>query len=209
VCRVLSMLAPERCPVCERPGGAPCAECARTLRPAPPWPAPAGLDACRSAFVYDEPAARLIGALKYRDRRAATAFLADRMAALRTPSAADVITWIPTSGARRRSRGFDQAELLAVAVARRWRVPMLPILRRLPGAPQTGKDARCRREHAGFAVTRSPRGRVVLVDDVLTTGASLSAAARVLREAGANEINGLTAARTPLKVQASDVEHPG
>src|SRR5262249_29162350 len=108
-----------------------------------------------------------------------------------------VVTWVPTTRGRRRRRGFDQAELLARAVARRWRVPCAPLLARAPGPPQTGRS----RDDRLTGVALRPRRPVdaglpvVLVDDVLTTGATLRCAAAALRSVGHRWLGALTAAR--------------
>ena len=114
------MLFPKRCPSCGAAGDAPCRACAGRLQRAEGIVVLPGLASCRSAFVYDEVARRLLLALKYRNRRDALAFLAAEVAALvDADTDAEVVTWVPTTEARRRARGFDQAELLARAVSRR------------------------------------------------------------------------------------------
>ncbi|HEX8771251.1 MAG TPA: phosphoribosyltransferase family protein, partial [Acidimicrobiales bacterium] len=98
------------------------------------------------------------------------------------------MTWAPTTGARRRERGFDQAELLARAVARRLGLPCRRLLRRRPGPAQTGRDREGRQSGPAFTTRRvTGPARVLLVDDIVTTGATVSAAARALRAAGAIE----------------------
>jgi predicted amidophosphoribosyltransferase len=193
---VRPVLLVARCPVCTGPGAAPCAGCAASLPGPPGLPVPPGLDGCHALLAYEDGARALLRAVKYRNRRDALGWLADGMAGLVIPPAGAVCTWAPTSAARRRSRGYDQAELLARAVARRWRVPAAPLLRRRPGPAQTGRTAASRHQHPGFALRRSPVVSVVVVDDVGTTGATLSAAARALRGGGARRIVGLAAART-------------
>ena len=111
-----------------------------------------------------------------------------------------LVTWAPTSPRRRRDRGFDQAQLLARAVARRLGLPARATLRRTSSTPQTGLDARARHLGPAFRALRPSPGSVVLVDDVVTTGATLEAAASALRAAGATTVIGVTAAATPLKV---------
>jgi predicted amidophosphoribosyltransferase len=143
--------------------------------------------------------ALLLG-LKYRNRRDVLAYLASEIAAL-VEVEADVVTWIPTTAARRRDRGFDQAELLARAVGRRVGVPVRPLLRRIDGHAQTGRDAQARRAGPQFAARRrrAVGTSVVLIDDIGTTGATLLAAARVLTQAGWAEVHARPAAWTPRR----------
>lgn len=139
----------------------------------------------------------LVARLKYRANRAALGAVAAAMAALVDPQHVDVVTWVPTSPARRRSRGFDHAELLARAVARAIGRPCRPMLRRRPGPPQTGKSLAERRRGPSFEARGRPLPRVLVVDDVVTSGATLTAAAAALRAAGIQEVSALVAARTP------------
>ena len=98
----------------------------------------------------------------------------------------------------RRARGFDPAELLArarrrvVSAARR-----AALLTRAPGPPQTGLPAAARRVGPRFTSSRAAPRSVLLVDDIATTGATLTAAASALRAGGAARVVALTAARTP------------
>ncbi|MEO5842719.1 MAG: phosphoribosyltransferase family protein [Acidimicrobiales bacterium] len=194
------MLFPKRCPSCGAVGAAPCDRCARSLGRATSAISVAGIASCRPAFVYDERVRTLLLALKYRNRRDALAYLAGQIAAVLEVEA-DVVTWVPTTGARRRARGFDQAELLARAVGRGIGVPVRSLLYRVDGQAQTGRDAQARRIGPEFSVRRRrPIGAsVVLIDDIGTTGATLEAAARVLAGAGWAEIHARTVAWTPRR----------
>jgi predicted amidophosphoribosyltransferase len=187
------------CAVCGREGTSPCHDCARQLRRAPALPAPAGVESCVAALSYSGAGRELVARLKYRNARAVLPALVTAVAALVDRESVDVVTWAPTSAARRRERGFDQARLLARGVARRLRRPCRALLVRSPGPPQTGRPGRDRREGPGFTTIGRPPARVLIVDDVVTTGATIAAAARALRSAGATEVRAAAAARTPLK----------
>jgi predicted amidophosphoribosyltransferase len=175
-----------------------CPDCRRALRPAPQVAPPPGVDRCSSPFAYEGVARELVARVKYRRLHAAIAWLADAMAPLVGPPGPAVVSWAPTTAARRRERGFDHAELLARAVAARLHRPVRRLLRRGPGPPQTGLGAAARRRGPAFeARTHAPES-VLLVDDVVTTGATLVAAARALRAVGAVRVDALAVARTPV-----------
>jgi predicted amidophosphoribosyltransferase len=144
-------------------------------------------------------ARELVARAKYRNVRAVVPWLAAHMvdAATARGLVADAVTWAPTTRVRVRSRGFDPAELLARAVAGGVGSRCSALLRRLPGPPQTGLAAAARRSGPRFQARRRVPRSVLLVDDVATTGATLSAAAMALREGGADRVVALVAARTP------------
>jgi ComF family protein len=189
--------------MCERPGPAPCAGCLATLRAAPSLTVPTGLVACRALLAYDGPGRDLVARLKYRNARSVLPWLAAGMAALTVAAGdeVDIVTWAPTTAQRRRERGFDQAELLARRVARELRCPAVALLQRQPGPHQTGLRLAERQTGPCFRPRRAtcravPRRHVLLVDDVVTSGATLTRASRVLVDAGAAAVVGLAAART-------------
>ena len=152
--------------------------------------APAGLAGLVVLFDYQGPDRDVILGLKHTRGVGAVPALADRLAgALRGqpwPIPA-VVTWVPTTAARRRDRGYDQSLLLAKAVARRLGLPCRRLLRRR-GHPQEGRDAVARRSGPQLSADRAVAGSVLLIDDVVTTGATLAAAAAALRAAGVAEV---------------------
>lgn len=190
------VLLPVSCPGCGARGAPVCASCAAAMRPAPALPPPPGVDVCTAVLAYDGPARELVARLKYRNHRSTLAGLAAAMAAsvLLRP---DVVTWVPTTPARRRQRGFDHAELLARAVAQRLGRPCRSLLARGPGPPQTGRSLAERRAGPNLAPRARVAGRVLVVDDVVTSGATCAAAAGALRRAGAAAVDVVAAARTP------------
>lgn len=191
------MLIPTACPVCGQQGPAPCDGCRAGMRRARSLPVPVGVDRCAAFLDYAGPARELVARLKYRNARSSVRFLACAMAALVNAATVDVVTWVPTTAARRRRRGFDHAEILARAVARRLGLPCVALLRRLPGPAQTDRALIERRRGPPLtARRRTVPARILVVDDVVTTGATVTAAAHALRRAGAVEVQVVAAART-------------
>jgi len=148
---------------------------------------------------YEFPVDRLIHALKYRHQIAVARWLGEQMAAV-LPDGDHWLVPMPLHSERLRERGFNQALEIARSLARQRHLPLLANgLRRLrPTAPQADLDQRQRRRNVrdAFACTADFCGRpVILVDDVLTTGASANECARVLRLHGAGPVTVAVAAR--------------
>lgn len=195
------MLLAARCASCDRPGPSPCPTCHAALRAPPPEADPPGLVGLVVLLRYEGPARPLVARVKYRNQRQALAWLAAGLAARVRVDAGpvDLVTWAPTTVAHRRRRGFDHAELLARRVATALEVPCRSVLRRRSGAAQTGRPAADRRATgARFAATGPlpPGARVLVVDDVVTTGATLRAAVEAVTAAGAVGVPAALA-RTP------------
>jgi predicted amidophosphoribosyltransferase len=152
-------------------------------------------------FAFEGTGRQLVLALKYANGRSLAKPIGRAMARLVPADAVDVVTWAPTTSARLRSRGFDQAELLARAVARRLGVPCRRLLTRHgPALAQTGRTRAERLDGPQFVTRRRRvRGRVLVVDDVVTTGATLRNAARTLYATGASDVRCVAAAATPLE----------
>ena len=151
-----------------------------------------GVDELAAAWPHEGEAAEVVRALKYGLVTAMVTPIADRLAAV-APSA-DLVTWVPCSPQRRCGRGFDPAELLARALARRLRLKARPALRRDDDQPQTSRDRAGRLAGPTLrAVGRPVAGRVLLVDDVCTTGSTLRVAAEALRTHGASTVMAVVA----------------
>ncbi len=215
---LLDLLLPGRCALCARSGPLVCAHCLALL-PLLDGPicercgAPTvrALDACRecrgrrlgyttarAAVAHAGLGRSLAHRLKGGSLRALANHGAGLIAIVVPPPGADLVTWVPGDRWRTVQRGGHPPELLARSLAQRWRLPAEPLLRsRGHRRPQRGLDPVARRRNVRDAFTARagvPR-RVVLVDDVLTTGATLSACGRALRDAGAERVDGVALAR--------------
>jgi ComF family protein len=195
---LLDLAFPPRCPAC---GDAPvppspfCALCDGAIDPVE------GVqDEFRAGALFGGPIADAIHALKYGDRAEAAVPLGRWLAGrVEVPPGARVV-WVPLGRRRRIERGYDQAMLIAGAFARAARLRLLrgAIRRVRETPPQVGLDrgARARNVEGAFEASRAVSGLdLVLVDDVVTTGATAEAASRALREAGARSVTVVAVAR--------------
>jgi predicted amidophosphoribosyltransferase len=152
----------------------------------------------RAAVPYDDRVQRFVSGWKERGLRG----LADEAAALVAGRVArpdaEIVTFVPPDAGRRSDRGHHPAERLARALAQRWQLPCVPLLERpCEARRQRGLSLVERRRNVAGAFTsvRGIAGAAVLVDDVYTTGATVSVAAAVLRAAGAHRVDVVTFAR--------------
>ena len=200
--RELPMLPPARCPQCALPatgGLTHCPDCARH-RPS--------FDRASAVWAYAFPVDTLIRDFKYGHHLYLGRFFAKHLAETLTADWAatgqakpDLIVPMPLHPNRLRTRGFNQAAEIARHLARRLEVPCADdaLLRLHDTPPQAGlhRDARWHNLIGAFGCPRPlAASRILLVDDVLTTGASLSACADTLRQAGATQVDVAVVART-------------
>lgn len=205
--RLLDAVAPRRCAGCgERSPHALCEVCVEVAEAMPlPPPRPVPYGCCHAALPLAPPARGAIHAAKYRGCRGAlhilAAVAAERLAPrLLGAGPPEAVVAVPLSRRRQRARGYNQAEVAATAICAACRLPPprrgLRRVRETP--PQVGLDAAARHRNleAAFRWEGAPLrgGTVWLVDDVVTTGATLAAAAAALQQAGAERIEAVAVA---------------
>jgi ComF family protein len=198
----MTFFAPPWCAVCGLPFPHPMGEdavCAACARQRPSW------DQARAALRYDKHSRRLVLALKHGDRTHLATALGRWMcrAGPEILDRADLIVPVPLHWTRLATRRYNQAGLLAHAIHAAGGPPVAPDWlvrrRRTPSQGRLGPSARAKNVRGAFRLRsgRSVKGmRLVVVDDVLTTGATVEECARVLRRAGAEWIGVLTLARS-------------
>lgn len=196
---VADLLFAPHCVGCGRAGAALCRPCAGELRPAPAGELVAGADRVLAAWVYEGAARSLVLSLKLSGSEPAAAALGEALARVVRARGirGELIAWVPARRRDIRARGFDHAEAIARAVAARLGLRPAPLLTRCsPARDQAGLSRSERDENlSGVFSARRFCGRVVLVDDLVTTGATARACVAALRRAGARGVEVLAACR--------------
>ena len=232
---LLDLLLPEHCAVCKREGAYLCEECAPGLpslrKPycylcaAPRVPqlcdscrrsAPA-FDSVRAPYEFRDGARRVVHDLKYRHIRIAAPYIARLLAGYleRNPYPVDAYCPVPLHPRRERSRGFNQSEIITRELSRLSGVPMdASTLRRTRDTPpqvsmETPSDRRRNIADAFECVSDVSGRRYMLIDDVVTTGSTMSACADALKNAGAANVWGIAFARQSFLPHEDDDETGG
>nr|MBN1229147.1 ComF family protein [Anaerolineae bacterium] len=208
----VDLLFPPRCAGCGRVGAHLCPRCRESFVPlvdngADGLQAVSGCDQIACAYVYEGALRLAIHALKYKHVRQLAEPLAQALAdRIRlNVDAGSLLCPVPMHEIRRRERGYNHAELLATSLSRIWDNPLVQsgVLRRSRvTSTQVGLDYASRYENVSGAFEAQSgyfQGKsVIVVDDVITTGATMQACAKALKAAGAARITGIALARTVL-----------
>jgi ComF family protein len=215
VASLLDLLLPPSCPGCGQEGALLCVRCRQHLGArldAPPGlplglpgDLPAGLVQLEWCAPFTGPTRATLHELKYAANRRLAAPLGELLAVRwrRAGCGGELLVPVPVHTARLRERGYDQAVLLAEAAGARLGLPVLAALRRgraTAAQHALGREARGANVGTAFSVDAALRSRIrgrwiVLVDDVVTTGATMAACAAALFAAGAESVSGLAVAR--------------
>lgn len=206
---LLDLLFPPKCPFCgsllER-GALLCPDCQGAL----PWLTGGKAfrtveltQGCWSVLRYEGPVRRALHGYKFGGKSARSRAFGALMAQCLKDNgvAVDLVTWTSLSSKRLRKRGYDQAELLAREIGARLEVPVLPTLEKAERPAQSGLDSPEERKvnllgaYTALKPERFQGKIILLVDDIVTTGATLSECAGTLRAAGAGAVVCVTLAR--------------
>lgn len=214
---ICGLIAPHLCVGCRREGTLLCPECRVGLIPPESTcfncKTPTenykscddcfrgtGLRAVYTVTSYDDIAKELVWRLKFTGARAAATVMAQAMAATYAPPCGTVVVPVPTATGRVRQRGYDQAVVLAKAYAEFTKKDYQHCLRRLGQKRQRGadRDDRKRQLKGMYRLVNNKKllnARILLIDDVSTTGATLEAAATILLESGAQSVEAIVFAK--------------
>jgi len=206
--KLIALIAPSLCLACGAHAGragAVCRACRARMQAAPGGWVPVSGSACWTAFAYDGPAGALVRALKFRGRLGVADLMAAQIAALAPPEVLrGIVVPVPIHPVHARRRGVDHSGALARALARRAGLGVAECLTRSGDPrPQVGRGRRARiggplgsiSVRNGIPVPET----VVLVDDVVTTGATIAACIGALTAAGTQEASALAYARTTAR----------
>jgi len=202
------MFFERRCPVCSQLHRTICLRCVDSLELAEELQVP-GLDQATALFNYDDASARLILAAKNGGRRDLLRWAGRHLATAVASEAVtiDIVTWVPAHPEQRRTRGYDQGQILARAVAKQLDSRARPLLqRRSSGSSRKGLDRVDRLTGPDVYARRRSGGNVLLVDDVMATGTSLECCATVLRAAGAERVSAAIVATSTSRSHARSAE---
>lgn len=222
---LLDLIFPPRCLLCDQPGASLCDHCCQSFpRVVPPVcrlcgqpidvpgvcrscrQTPLAIDGIHSVFLFEAGVRKAVHLLKYRNQQTMAPALAGLMADYwrANPLSADLLIPVPLHPARQRERGYNQADLLARALGDMIGLPVITtgFQRVRHTQPQMSLGAAERRENVQGAFTYLSRSdnrisgqRVVVIDDVCTTGSTMEACSLALKAAGASVVWGFTLAR--------------
>ena len=208
---LFNMLAPHECLGCKKEGSLLCYDCRSSMPPVMPRCYKCGrwsddwrtCKACQrqtpihtlwTVTAYEGVVKDLLRRLKFERAAAAADLLAEALAAKCSPGENLIVTYVPTANQRVRMRGYDQSALIAKQLARLLNRPFIPCLARSGQQRQLGQTRQVRTKQ--MADTFRPvrpyvfqNKHVLIVDDVLTTGATCEAAAKALKAAGAKRVS--------------------
>lgn len=213
---LLNLIAPHYCVGCITEGQIICDPCINTIDPAEsscylcskPTKNYSVCFSCNKRHLsrvniyadYDGHIIELIYNLKFNRQKDVAKKLAEMLFRRFGDIECDAVSYVPTATKRVRNRGYDQSRLIAKEYARLSEKPFMQVLNRLDQSRQVGRGREQRGDQIQYRYSNITKDkRILLVDDVLTTGKSMKKASKFLRGAGAKEVIGLVVARVSLK----------